>query len=35
MKNPNVSSAITGATRAEQMKENLGAVNVLEKLTPK
>lgn len=34
MKNPHVSSTITGATRAEQMKENLGAMKVLEKLTP-
>jgi len=28
-----VSSAITGATRTEQMKENLGALDVLPKLT--
>jgi len=33
LKNPNVSSAITGATRPEQMKENLGALDVLPKLT--
>jgi voltage-dependent potassium channel beta subunit len=33
IKNPRVSSAITGATRAEQMKENLGALQVLPRLT--
>jgi aryl-alcohol dehydrogenase-like predicted oxidoreductase len=33
IKNPHVSSAITGATRAAQMKENLGALEVLPKLT--
>ena len=33
LKNPNVSSAITGATRPEQMKENLGALDVLPELT--
>ncbi|HET6348831.1 MAG TPA: aldo/keto reductase [Candidatus Krumholzibacteria bacterium] len=33
IKNPHVSSAITGATRAEQMTENLGALDVLPKLT--
>jgi voltage-dependent potassium channel beta subunit len=33
LKNPNVSSAITGATRREQMKENLGALEVLPGLT--
>jgi len=32
IKNPHVSSAITGATRAEQVKENLGALQVLPKL---
>lgn len=32
IKNPRVSSAITGATRAEQMKENLAALRVLPKL---
>jgi aryl-alcohol dehydrogenase-like predicted oxidoreductase len=31
--NRHVSSAITGATRGEQMKENLGALDVLPKLT--
>ena len=33
LKNPHVSSAITGATRREQMKENLGAMTVVERLT--
>jgi len=33
VKNRHVSSAITGATRAEQVKENLGALDVLPKLT--
>jgi voltage-dependent potassium channel beta subunit len=33
LKNPHVSSAITGATRREQMKENLGAMAVVERLT--
>jgi len=33
LKNPHVSSAITGATRPQQMKENLGALDVLPKLT--
>jgi voltage-dependent potassium channel beta subunit len=33
LKNPNVSSAITGATRGEQMKENLGALQVLPRMT--
>ena len=33
LKNQNVSSAITGATRPEQMKDNLGALDVLPKLT--
>ncbi len=33
LKNPHVSSAITGATRREQMKENLGAMPVVERLT--
>ena len=34
LKNPHVSSAITGATRREQVKENLGAMPVVERLTP-
>jgi voltage-dependent potassium channel beta subunit len=33
-KNPNVSTVITGASRAEQVVENLKAVDVLPKLTP-
>lgn len=33
VRNPRVSSAITGATRGEQVKENLGALDVLPKLT--
>lgn len=33
LKNPHVSSAITGATRPEQVQENLGALDVLPKLT--
>jgi voltage-dependent potassium channel beta subunit len=32
--NPNVSTVITGASRAEQVTENLGAMAVLAKLTP-
>jgi aryl-alcohol dehydrogenase-like predicted oxidoreductase len=32
MKNRRVSTVITGATRAEQMKENLGALSVAAKL---
>jgi voltage-dependent potassium channel beta subunit len=34
LKNPNVSSVITGATRAEQLMENLGALEMKAKLTP-
>jgi len=34
LKNPNVSTVITGASRAEQVRENMKAVNVAEKLTP-
>jgi len=33
-KNPNVSTVITGASRAEQVVENMKAVEVLPKLTP-
>ena len=33
LRNPRVSSVITGATRAEQVRENLGALAVAEKLT--
>jgi voltage-dependent potassium channel beta subunit len=32
--NPNVSSVITGASRVEQVHENLAALDVIEKLTP-
>ena len=34
LKNPNVSSVITGATKVEQLIENLGALEVKSKLTP-
>jgi voltage-dependent potassium channel beta subunit len=34
LKNPRISSVILGATRVEQLQENLGALDVLEKLTP-
>ena len=34
IKNPHVSTVITGASRAEQVRENMKAVNVAEKLTP-
>lgn len=34
LKNPNVSSVITGATRAEQVVENMKALDVVPKLTP-
>jgi aryl-alcohol dehydrogenase-like predicted oxidoreductase len=34
LKNPRVSSVITGASRREQLKSNLGALDVAEKLTP-
>ena len=33
LKNPNVSSVITGATRADQVRENLGALDVAKRLT--
>jgi voltage-dependent potassium channel beta subunit len=32
--NPNVSTAITGASRPEQVKENMKAMDVVDKLTP-
>ena len=32
LKNPHVSTAITGASRAEQLRENLGALELVEKL---
>ncbi|NMB55387.1 MAG: aldo/keto reductase [Leptolinea sp.] len=34
LKNPNVSSVITGASRVEQVRENMKALQALEKLTP-
>ena len=34
LKNTNVSSVITGATKMEQLMENLGAIEVKSKLTP-
>jgi voltage-dependent potassium channel beta subunit len=34
LKNPNVSTVITGATRADQVAENMRALTVVEKLTP-
>jgi len=34
LKNPNVSSVITGASRVEQVHENMKALDVVEKLTP-
>jgi len=34
VKNPNVSTAITGASRVEQVRENMKALDVVAKLTP-
>jgi len=34
LKNPNVSTVITGASRVEQVKENMKALDVVPKLTP-
>jgi aryl-alcohol dehydrogenase-like predicted oxidoreductase len=34
LKNPHVSTVITGASRAEQVRENMKAVDVAEKITP-
>jgi voltage-dependent potassium channel beta subunit len=34
LKNPNVSTAITGASRVEQVTENMKAIDVVAKLTP-
>lgn len=34
LKNPNVSTVITGASRVEQVHENMGAMDVAPKLTP-
>jgi aryl-alcohol dehydrogenase-like predicted oxidoreductase len=33
-KNPRVSSVITGASHVQQLKDNLGALLLLDKLTP-
>ena len=32
--NPNVSTVITGASRVEQVQENLGAIDVIPRLDP-
>ncbi|MHB8089261.1 MAG: aldo/keto reductase, partial [Anaerolineaceae bacterium] len=34
LKYPNVSTVITGASRVEQMRENMKAMEVVDKLTP-
>jgi voltage-dependent potassium channel beta subunit len=34
LKNPRISTVILGASRVEQLKENLGALDLVEKLTP-
>ncbi len=34
LKNPNVSTTITGASRVEQVKENMKAIDLVDKLTP-
>jgi voltage-dependent potassium channel beta subunit len=34
LKNPNVSTVITGASRVEQVRENMGAAEVTSKITP-
>jgi len=34
LKNPNVSTVITGASRVEQVRENMKAMDVVDKLTP-
>ncbi len=34
VKNPNVSTVITGASNAAQVRENMGALDVVELLTP-
>jgi voltage-dependent potassium channel beta subunit len=34
LKNPNVTSVILGASKVEQLRENLGALEVIDKLTP-
>jgi aryl-alcohol dehydrogenase-like predicted oxidoreductase len=34
LKNPHVSTVILGASRVEQLEENLGALDLLDRLTP-
>ena len=34
LRNPHVSTVITGASRVEQLEDNLGALEVVAKLTP-
>jgi aryl-alcohol dehydrogenase-like predicted oxidoreductase len=34
LKNQDISSVILGASRVEQLQENLGALDVVDKLTP-
>ena len=34
LKNPNVSTVITGASKIQQVKENMKAMDVVDKLTP-
>ena len=34
LKNPNVSTVITGASRVEQVRENMKALEALPKITP-
>jgi aryl-alcohol dehydrogenase-like predicted oxidoreductase len=34
LKNPHVSSVILGASRVEQLQENLGAIDLVDRLTP-
>jgi aryl-alcohol dehydrogenase-like predicted oxidoreductase len=34
LKNPNVSTVITGASRVEQVRENMGALAVVPRLSP-
>ena len=34
LKNPNVSSAITGASRVEQVRDNMKAIDAVARLTP-
>ena len=34
VKNPNVSTVLLGATRPEQLEENLGALKIAEQLRP-